>query len=378
MTTPELLEYVRGEIAKGKTREEIHGILISGGGWSEDDLSEAFRIIIPMQRPAAEVAESEAVPNGTGLSDLTLPAISGTGTTLSSVSFSPSPSPSLSPVGSFSLSDSYTPSSSLLNSTPSLAEPLPSSSSSLLKFLIISIIIGGLGFGSWYYRSQLTNFWDRGVESSQRILASSWNSSINSLKKISLPSFNFAKIFNTNKVQTNEVVVEKIVEEKVNTIKDCGTSITSKMDDLSSYENDPVLACLGASALNCENARGVIKDDFFPTIFEVTKLRDSCNFRLSYGEDSTLMDITGNKLAFQYISCPINIVKAIDNTNPTAPQFIAPDKKDLNRYAGQIYFYGTLGLFIENNLDQNKIQSLGCEGGYILSVIESYNKMQKK
>jgi hypothetical protein len=50
MITPELLEYMRMEVAKGKTREEINRALVSGGGWSEDDLSEAFKKIVPMQK----------------------------------------------------------------------------------------------------------------------------------------------------------------------------------------------------------------------------------------------------------------------------------------------------------------------------------------
>ena len=37
MVTQELLGYIRAEVAKGKTREEIRGTLLSGGGWSEDD-----------------------------------------------------------------------------------------------------------------------------------------------------------------------------------------------------------------------------------------------------------------------------------------------------------------------------------------------------
>ncbi|MFA6353370.1 MAG: hypothetical protein WCW93_00310 [Candidatus Paceibacterota bacterium] len=49
MVTPELLEYVRIGITHGKTREEINQVLISHGGWSEADLSEAFRTVIPMQ-----------------------------------------------------------------------------------------------------------------------------------------------------------------------------------------------------------------------------------------------------------------------------------------------------------------------------------------
>jgi hypothetical protein len=121
-----------------------------------------------------------------------------------------------------------------------------------------------------------------------------------------------------------------------------------------------------------------LKDDFFPTVFEITQSNNpgSCNFKLSYPRDSTLSDITGKKLAGQIITCPLNIVKAIDNTNPATPKFIAPNKTDFSKYGSQIYFYGTLGLFIENNLDQNKISGLGCSGMYIDSVIASYQKTQ--
>ncbi len=47
MITPELLGYIRSELAKGKTREEIHTTLIHGGGWKDEDLEEAFREVLP-------------------------------------------------------------------------------------------------------------------------------------------------------------------------------------------------------------------------------------------------------------------------------------------------------------------------------------------
>lgn len=49
MVTPELTNYIKGEFAKGKTREMIRATLISEGGWGEADLNDAFRIAIPMQ-----------------------------------------------------------------------------------------------------------------------------------------------------------------------------------------------------------------------------------------------------------------------------------------------------------------------------------------
>src|SRR3989344_1456997 len=49
MITPELIGYIRGEFAKGKTREDIHKELIAQGGWTEEDINEAFRTVIPLQ-----------------------------------------------------------------------------------------------------------------------------------------------------------------------------------------------------------------------------------------------------------------------------------------------------------------------------------------
>lgn len=342
MVTPELLEYVRTEIAKGKTREEIHTILISNGGWSEIDLSEAFRAIIPMQDivlqeeklivpvpelPAAEVDKAEASPFRKCLQ-----------------------SKAISVAGSL-------------------------------------IIVGLLCIVSWYfYRPQIINFWNSSVASSQELSVNSWNSveqfsinSWNSLEQFSINSWN-SLINSLKNIHIPSFSLPSTpVAQPVAQVKDCGTMNTAlKFGIPSTYENNSVLSCLGKSAINCENAKGTLTDDFFPTIFEIIKLPNSCDFKLSYPSDSTLIDITGKKLAWQYISCPLNIVKAIDNTNPAAPQFIASDKTDLSKYASQIYFYGTLGLFVENNLDQNKIKNLGCQGEYIQSMIASYNLAQKK
>ena len=288
MVTKELLEYIKTETAKGRTREEIHSVLASGGGWSEEDISEGFRMISPMQK-------------------VVLPEIA----------------------------------------TDSKSKTLVS----VLKFLAILIILSILGFGFWYFNSQIVSL---------------WNSLANSIPSFSSSSTN------------NKEVVNKEIPIVNNTIKDCGISVTPNLDVLSINENDAVLSCLGESALSCENAKGILSDDFFPTHFEIIKTQDSCNFKLSYGVDNTLTYITGEKLALRYISCPINIVKAIDNKNPDSPKFIAIDITKPSKYAGQIYSYGSLGIFIENNFDQNKIQSLGCSGEYIDSVIASYNLSQKK
>lgn len=43
MVTPEVINYIKGELQKGKTRADIEKELFLGGGWSATDLDEAFK-----------------------------------------------------------------------------------------------------------------------------------------------------------------------------------------------------------------------------------------------------------------------------------------------------------------------------------------------
>ena len=166
---------------------------------------------------------------------------------------------------------------------------------------------------------------------------------------------------------------------EINTLpaKTCGTSTASDMKNPFSYENDAVLICLGDSASRCEDARAVFSDDLFPTIFQIMRDRSAdqniCRFRLSYGADSALVDVIGGTLAGRYISCPLDIVKAINESDPQSPTFESPSIDNPGKYAGQIYFYGILGVFMENDADPSKIKDLGCSGPYIDSIVASYN-----
>jgi len=331
MVTQELLGYIRKEVAKGKTREEIKKVLLDGGGWGEDDLSEAFREIIPMQ--------GMVMPNQ--------PAVSPPPGAVKPIT------PTFAPL---TLSSIYIPPSTPTVRTPTTLSPKSVKSSyGWVKFLIILILIGGLGAGFYFYRPQVVNTWN-----------SLTSKAVNFVKSFSAPK--------TEPTPLNPPVDNTIIPPPVvNKTTDCGAGIAPKFGITSSSLNNSVLSCLGASAIACNNAKGVLKDDFFPTLFEITKLSDSCNFKLSYPADSTLTDATGQSLAGQYISCPIEIVKTIDNTKPASPKFNVPNKADLSKYGSDIYIYGILGLFVENNLNQNKIQTLGCSGAYIQSVIASYN-----
>ncbi len=289
MITTELMGYIRAELAKNRTRSEIHTELVKSG-WSENDLSEAFRIVMPMQ--------------GFGASSV-----------------------------------------------------ITKTNAKISLHNLIFIIVGLLCVVFWYfYQTQIMNFLNSGLDSIKGLTSSYFEPKTS-------PS-------------SDEIVV---VKDNIVTVKDCGVSTAPNLKSSIAYQNDPVLSCLGDSALFCEDAKAILADPLFPTIFQVIKNKNAdqndCNFKLSYALDSTLIDITGKKLAGQSIMCPLSIVKVLDETKKV-PSFNAPNINNLGQYASQIYFYGTLGLFIETNVEKNKIKDLGCSGSYIDSVVASYQKDQ--
>lgn len=335
MITPELISYIRGELTKGRAREEIRAGLVREGGWSEADLIEAFQMVIPIQ-DATEKTPLQQTP-------------------------SPS-SPSLSPL-----------SSSLSSLTPSLSSISSFSSSKLSSFPLrkimtifgIIVVIGGVGAAVWFYRLPLKNLWNSGIDKAKEFSASFF--------KPSAPADTEAPA--VTPVAPNPISTP--VQPNIVSVKDCGVGVAPDLKKPATYQNDAVLTCLGNSALLCQDARAVLKNALFPTIVQIVSAEGNCSLKLSYAEDSVLTDATGAKLAGQYVSCPLSIVKAVDETETTS-SFSAPSTDNLSKYASQIYFYGTLGLFVENNLDQNRIRALGCSGPYIDSVIASFKKMQEK
>ncbi len=315
MITPELLAYIREEFAKGRAQEAIHADLVAEGGWSESDLVQAFKV-------------KTAPPKENFVSQVLMAA--------------PSPIP------------------------PPVVAVIKKKSKSFWPN--IAFVLVGLGcIALWYfYRPQIVT---------------SWSSLVARIHKISLPSFSFStkkETPNTVAVVPTKPVVPVIPAAIV--VKQCGTTASPDLKKVSTYTNNAVLDCLGESASKCEDARAVFTDDLFPTSFNIISNKDTgkdtCRFRLSYAADSTLVDKTGQKLASQYISCPLQIVKAIDESKKV-PSFSDPATTNFGKYASQIYFYGTLGVFIEHDLKASEIQSLGCVGGYVSSVIASYNTAQQ-
>ncbi len=314
MVTPELIGYIRGKIAQGRTREEIRAELVKSGGWSDVDLSDAFRTVIPMeQNPDPTVASSE------------------------------------NPVADTKPTSVSTP--------PAMASKMnPELSQKTLQGLGIVVVVALLILAGFYYKPQVMSF---------------WSSMKDHLQQFSLPSFKTKEAPNAVVVNENNTTVKNTTTAT----KNCGTTNSPDLKNKTTYENNASLNCLGDSALRCVNAQVVLRNDLLPTGLQIVKGEKDCSFTLSYLSDSTLVDRAGKKLAGQYISCPLNMVKAVDETEtPTA--FNAPNVENLAKYASQIYFYGTLGVFMENNVDENKIKALGCNGGYISGVVESYKQAQ--
>ncbi|HBA45794.1 hypothetical protein A2W67_00050 [Candidatus Nomurabacteria bacterium RIFCSPLOWO2_02_40_28] len=302
MITPELIGYIRGEFAKGKTREEIRTTLATDSGWGEEDLNEAFRTVIPMQ----------------GFKDSSV-AVAKT--------------------------------------------------KSIWIILIVVAVFCAVAF--FMYRPVIVGFWNSSLKSLSNITSS-----------FKMPSFGLGSIMGTDKTPEVNTTVppNNPPVKKPNTVRNCGVGVAPDLKNPTTYENDAVLSCLGNSALVCEDAKAILKDPLFPTIFQVIKDKNNeqvCNFKLSYADDSTLVDATGEHLRGQYITCPISIVKALDETKKP-PLFNTPNMDNAAKYGSQIYFYGVLGLFIENNVEKTKILNAGCSGSFIDSIVASYNKMQSK
>ncbi len=168
--------------------------------------------------------------------------------------------------------------------------------------------------------------------------------------------------------QQNVITASQVA---VVTPKDCGTS-----DGSLNYDKDPMLACLGAAALSCQPATGILKlpkGNITPGLIEISNTNGSCNVTLTEVAGAmnpkTKADISG-----QSITCPIASVvfsdKILDSANPT---FRAPDTDNPGKYASEIYTYGSMGVFIQNKFDKAKIAQTGCTG----SFIDTYLSMRK-
>src|SRR6185369_13987572 len=62
MITKELVEFVKAQVALGKTRGEIHQVLIAQGGWTPVDIDEALGVPTVPQSPQATASSLDQRP----------------------------------------------------------------------------------------------------------------------------------------------------------------------------------------------------------------------------------------------------------------------------------------------------------------------------
>ena len=331
MITQELIAYVKSELNKGRTREEVRSALLQGGGWGETDISEVFRTIMPLESATIKPVENIAV--------------------------TPSHSFELSSLYKLQKEEAKQESRKEIRQEASQVDKHPSHFP--FKALIVGAMVAVLAFLVYFYRPQVMAF-----PGKASLAVTSW------LGKV------------TDLINKDEPVLveEELPKQPAAALGpvNCGTTNSPDRKNPGSYSKDDVLRCLGESAISCADAEGMINDPLFPNIFKISNKDNACRFELAYRQDSTLTDVFGKKLAGRSLGCPLSIVKSIDESDPRASVFRQVSLDNPNKYATDIYFYGTLGLFIENNFDQSKIRSLGCQGSFIDSMIESYNLTQKK
>lgn len=309
MISQELIAYVKSELSKGKSREAIRSTLTSGGGWSEMDIGEVFRELIPFEKPIEKIVEKplekpiEKIIEKPVEKPLEL--------------MKPKVAPML---ASFKVEKSLVHIRFMRG---------------VLVFLLIVFCAGFL----YLYSGNLIPF----------------------LKK-SAPAV------------TPDVVstIQELPVAPVVTVVDCGTSKSPDFKKIDSYMKNDVFKCLGENLASCTNAEATLTDSLLPDLFKVIKKGEKCYIELSYNVNNTLVDIKGVKLAGRSMSCPVEGIKMMDNSNTNKLVFIPATKDNPNKYAFDAYFYDSLGIFIDNNFSQTKIESLVCSGDYISSVVDSH------
>ena len=342
MITQELTAYVKSELNKGKTREEIRNSLLSGGGWSDSDISEVFRTVIPLETINPVLPKATPFnPNGPiNVIPPTPPTAQNAPTTPKPLVFEVA-----SPVSNI--------------------EKTKSASKFPFVSVILAMLIGVFCFVIFYFfRPQVM------------ILPTQIKNSFNSLVDKISGAKEEIPIVVVEEIPVAPVIPEVVIPQKIN----CGITDSPDRKKPNAYMNDIVLKCLGESLKTCVDTEGEINDPLFPSVFKIStnQTNGACNFSLNYKADSLLADAKGQKLAGSGITCPVSVVKTVDETNPTKPVFKSPDTSNSNKFAVDTYFYLTFGIFVENNLDQTKIEALGCEGLFIKYMVDSLKQVKPK
>lgn len=330
MITPELIAYIKSELGKGKTREDIRVDLLASGGWTDIDLSEAFRSTMPMDnlKIPQPVQPIEPLPKP--------------------------PAPLQNPIpGPVVISpDSSFPTTSQIKKPP---RKIP------WVAITLAILFAAICFFAFYFYSpQILDLPNKVVS----VIDTLMDNTNNEILEAEAP------------IVQDETPVPLITD--MPPYINCGITISPNRNDSSTYLDDNVFKCLGESALSCENAEAIINDTILPTIFKIKKDGDVCRFELSYKEDSSLTDIFGRKLSGRDISCPVTVAKSFTGIDSQDFIFKNTDITKPSRYGADMYFYGTVGIFFDQDFKQEAIEELGCRGTFLDSAIESFGLIKSK
>ena len=351
MVTQELISYIRSELNRGRSREQIRTTLLSGGGWSDMDISEVFRDIMPLSGGVILPEKQKQVlkPDPTPQPQVPPPV----------VKIAPTP------IAKTVTTTPQNQNTSVFNITNSKKKPHVHMLCSLkieknilfakrLRYVLVVVLFILLGVLGYLLRD---------------------NFSVLSTKSISYLDTLISKI---NIPEKEEVIIPQVplaplvpAVEQVSVV-DCGITESPDVRNQTTYLKDPVLKCIGENAHTCTPATAIVTSEFFPTNLEIKKEGEVCSVKIMYSSSSSLMDVFNKPLASRFISCPVSVVKNLDTTKENV-SFRNSSKDNLTQHGFDIYFYTTLGLFIDNDFDNTKIKALQCSGDYIQSVIESHN-----
>ncbi len=357
MITQELISYIRGEINKGKTREQVKTALLSGGGWSEADVSEAFRDVMPL-----EIIKSVPVPAPVvaPISPTITPARSTLGAYVGSAVPVPAPMVTKLPPAHPIDTSTFRPAASNLYPQPKKTHHFKG----LIIFLIIIFLVIG---GGYFYRAEAGEF-----------LSSIKDGLANLFERNETTPEPMAPVATAPAVIIPPPPVKPVPTSPIN----CGETSAPDPQNPLAYKDDPVLNCIGASAVSCQWAQATLTNPLYPSRLEIMTSNDlptgECAFRLAYPLDSKLVSVTGKVMAGESIACPLNIVKSFTEGPKGISTFGAPNKDKASTYGAEIFFYGTAGVFIEYGLDKKKIEFAGCNGRFMDFVIDSYALMQSE
>ena len=375
MITPELLAFIQGQLAAGTSREQVADMLLSNG-WGAADITNALSQAAPVQpvQPTQPIEPARPVEPVQSMQPMQAAATLPVQTYTEPV-YRPVAQSSMQPMQSVQSMQAES-----AHLAQAQTQATVSHSGWAKSFMVLAGIVVAFAAG-WIASQGVTN--SRMQTQSVRDAASNQPSpaiqdqaSESGAIAPDVPATTTASVASTNPASATSTGATQGPASAVE--KDCGTT-----NGKTPYASDPVLACMGAAALSCSNARATISigsggsAQLSTSTLKITNPGSggACSFTVVPAPAPNASGASASALS---ISCPLSIVKASDDFLSSAtPTWKSPTKTDPNKYAGEIYYYGAMGVFIQNNFSEAKIRAAGCTGDFIKTYIAEHAKLMK-